>query len=83
MSSTEIKKSSMESKHHVMKCSLKTENNTSDTHALIDCRATGIVSINKDFIHHYCLQGKELEESRQLKVIDRRPIESGTITTMA
>ena len=28
-------------------------------------------------------QERELKESRELEVIDRRPIESGTITTMA
>jgi hypothetical protein len=51
--SAEIKESSMESKHLVVKCSLKIENKLIDTHALIDCGATGIAFIDKDFVRHH------------------------------
>jgi hypothetical protein len=50
---------------------------------LIDCAATGIAFIDKDFVHHHQLQENELKESRDLEVIDGKPIDSGTITTMA
>ena len=73
----------MESKHLVVKCSLKIGDRLIDTHALIDCGATGIAFVDKDFVRHYQLEEKELRESRELEVIDGRPIESGTITTMA
>jgi hypothetical protein len=81
--SAEIKESSMESKHLVVKCSLKIEDKIIDTHALIDCVATGIAFIDKDFVRHHQIQEKELKDPRELEVIDGRPIESGAITTMA
>jgi hypothetical protein len=78
-----IKESSMESKHFVVKCSLKIAVKVVNSHALIDCVATGIAFVDKDFVPHHQLEEKELKESRELEVIDGRPIESGTITTMA
>jgi hypothetical protein len=50
---------------------------------LIDCGATGIAFIDNNFVHHHQLEEKKLKESRELEVIDGRPIESGTNTTMA
>jgi hypothetical protein len=73
----------MESKHLVVKYTLKIGDKLVDTHALIDCGATGIAFIDKDFVRHHQLEEKELKEARELEVIDGRPIESGTITTMA
>jgi hypothetical protein len=73
----------MESKYLVVKCSLKIEGKVIVTHALIDCGATGMAFIDKDFIRHHQLTEQESKESRELEVIDGRPIESGTITTMA
>ena len=72
----------MESKHFILKCSLKIKDKLVQTHILIDCRATGIAFVNKDFVHHQGLKEKELNVTRKLKVIDKRPIESGTITTI-
>ena len=74
ISRAEIKESSMESKHLIVKCSLKIGEKKVDTHALIDCGATGIAFIDKDFVRHHQLQEKELIESRELEVIDGRPI---------
>jgi hypothetical protein len=73
----------MESKYLVVKCSLKVEEKIINTHALIDCGATGIAFIDKDFVRHYQLEEKEIRESRELEVIGGRPIKSCTITTMA
>jgi hypothetical protein len=42
-----------------------------------------IAFVDKDFVCHHQLEEKELRESRELEVIDGRPIESATITTMA
>jgi hypothetical protein len=52
------------------------------THVLIDCGATGIAFIDKDFVRHYQLKEKTRKESRELEVIDGRPIKSGTISTI-
>jgi hypothetical protein len=73
----------MESKHLVVKCSLKIGEKVVNTHASIDCGATGIAFVDKDFVCHNQLEGKELKESQELEVIDRRPIKSGTITSIA
>jgi hypothetical protein len=81
--SAEIKESSMESKHLVVKCSLKIGDKLIDTHTLIDCGATGIAFIDKDFVRHHQLEERKLKESRELEVIGGRPIESGIITPMA
>jgi hypothetical protein len=81
--SAEIKQSSIESKHLIVKCSLKIEDKVIDIHTLIDCRATGKVFIDKDFVCYHQLKEQKLKESRELEAIDGRPIESGTITTMA
>lgn len=83
ISIAEIKETFMDSKHLVMKYSLKVEEKIIDTHALIDCGATGIAFIDKDFVRNYGLHEKEQKETRELEVMDGRPIESGTITTMA
>jgi hypothetical protein len=81
--SAEIKEFSMESKHLVVKCLLKMEDKVIHTHPLIDCGATGIAFTDKDFLCHHQLKEQNLKKSRKLEVIDGRPIESGTITTMA
>ena len=60
ISSAEIKESLMESKHLVVKCSLKIGDRLIDTHALIDCGATGIAFVDKDFVRHHQLEEKEL-----------------------
>jgi hypothetical protein len=80
--SAEIKESSMESIYLIVKCSLRIEDSIIDTHALIDCKATGILFIDKDFVRHHQLKEQKLKESRELEVIDGRPIKSGTISIM-
>jgi hypothetical protein len=69
----------MDSKHLIGKCSLKIGDGSIDTHALIDCGAMEIAFVDKDFVRHHHLEEKELWESRELEVIDGRPIESETI----
>jgi hypothetical protein len=50
----------MESKHLVVKYLLKIGGKLIDTNASIDCGATGIAFVNKDFICHHQLEEKEL-----------------------
>jgi hypothetical protein len=83
ITSAEINESLIESKHLFIKCSTKIGDRVINTHALIDSRATGIAFVDKDFVRHHQLEEKEFQESRELEVIDGRPIKSGTIITMA
>jgi hypothetical protein len=51
--SAEIKEFSMESKHLVVKFSLKMDDKIIDIHAFIDCGATEIAFIDKDFVRNH------------------------------
>ena len=72
----------MEGKHFVVSCSLTIGNKIIHTHALIDCGATGISFVDKDFAHHHQLPLKTLKTPRSLEVIDGRPVSSGDITQL-
>ena len=72
----------MESKHLVVKCLLKIKDKLTQTHALIDCGAMGIAFVDKVFLRHHKVEQKELKDTNELEVIDGRPIESETITTI-
>ena len=50
------------------------------THALIDCGATGYAFIDEEFTLRHHLPRTPLREERQLEAIDGRPIASGNIT---
>jgi len=67
----------------VITCTLTVNNQEISTHALIDCRATGIAFIDQDFAHHHQIPLQELRENLQVQVIHGRPIESGDITHVA
>jgi hypothetical protein len=60
ISSAEIKESLMDNKHFVVRCSLKIEDRLINSHALIDCRVTGIAYVDKDFVRHHESEEKEL-----------------------
>jgi len=53
------------------------------THGLMDCRATGIAFMDQDIARHHKIPLQELEEKRQVEVINGRPIVSGDITNIA
>jgi hypothetical protein len=74
---------SMEGKHLVITCSLTVHDLVIQTHALIDCGATGIAFMNQDFAHQHEIPLRELKEKRQVEVMDGRTIESGDITHQA
>jgi len=73
----------MEGKHLVITCSLTIGDQVIQTHALIDCGATGIAFMDQDFARHHEVPLRELKEKRQVEVIDGRTIESGDITHLA
>jgi len=73
----------MEGKHLVITCTLTVNNQEIPTHAPIDCGATGIAFMEQDFARHHKIPLQELQEKRQVEVIDGRPKESGDITHIA
>jgi len=73
----------MEGKHLVILCNLSFGDKTIASHALIDCRATGVAFVDEDFARHHQLPLTPLKYPRALEVIDGRPISSGDITHTA
>jgi len=73
----------MEGKHLVVLCKISFGNRTVATHTLIDCGATGIAFIDKDFACHHQLLLIPLQHPRSLEVIDSRLISSGDISHVA
>jgi len=72
----------MDGKHLVVTCTLCTEDQVIQTHALIDCEATGYTFIDEEFTMRHHLPLTPLRKERQLEVIDGRPIASGNITRL-
>jgi len=83
LSSLSVGEGLMEGKHLVVLCRISFGNRTVAAHALIDCGATGIAFIDKDFARHHQLPLTPLQHPRSLEVIDGRPISSGDITHVA
>jgi len=70
----------MEGKYLVILCNLSFGDKTIATHALIDCRATGVSFVNENFARHHQLPLTALKYPRAIEVIDGHPISSGDIT---
>ena len=83
VSKVEVLEGSMEGKHLVITCTLTVNNQEIPTHALIDCGATGIAFMDQDFACHHQVPLQELKQTRQVQVLDGRPMESGDITHIA
>ena len=66
--------------HLIIKCTIEDPPRRLDTHALVDCGATGYAFIDKDYASQHNLPLYTLKDPRQLEVIDGRPIDSGDIT---
>jgi len=64
----------MEGKHLVVTCSLTIHDQVIQTHALIDCGATGIAFMHQDCARHHKIPLQELREKRQVEVLDGRTI---------
>jgi hypothetical protein len=83
ISNVDVLEVPMEGKHFVITCSLTIHDQVIQTHALIDCEATGIAFMDQDFACHHKIPLRELKEKRQVEVMDGRTIESGDITHLA
>jgi transposase InsO family protein len=70
----------MDGNHLVVTCSLSDSDNKIQTHALIDCGATGFAFIDEEFARQHHFPQYALRVPRALEVIDGRPILSGDIT---
>jgi hypothetical protein len=83
VSKVQVFEGSMQGKHLVITCSLTVNNQEIPMHALIDCGATGIAFMDQDFAGHHQIPLQELKETKEVEVIDGRPIESGDIRHIA
>ena len=70
----------MEGYHMVVTCTLQDNQNSVRTHALVDCGATGYAFIDEHSASRHNFPLFKLSSSRNLRVIDGRPIASGAIT---
>ena len=73
----------LDGKHIVISCSLIFGNIRVQTHALIDCGATGYAFVDEKFARHYQIPPFQLKKPRTVEVIDGWPIASGDITHCA
>jgi hypothetical protein len=51
-----------------------------DTHALMDCRYTGLSLMNEALAHQYNFSHYQLKNPKTVEVIDSHPISLGDIT---
>jgi transposase InsO family protein/predicted aspartyl protease len=75
-----VDQAEMEGGHMVVTCTLQDNEKSFQSHALIDCGATGYAFIDEDFARRKQLPLYKLHTPRTLTVIDGRPVESGAIT---
>ena len=66
--------------HLVIDCLIADKGKEIETHALIDCGASGFAFIDEKFVSQHNLPRHQLRVPRALEVIDGRPISSGDIT---
>ena len=71
---------SLDGHHLIIMCTIEDSCHKLTSHSLVDCGASGIAFIDKDYAHHHNLPLHSLNEPQHLEVIDRRPIDSGDIT---
>ena len=74
-----LDESQLEGNHLVVECAV---NNGIDSHALIDCGATGFAFIDEQFVSQHNLPRHRLRVPRALQVIDGRPVSSGDIVEL-
>jgi len=70
LSKLEVLVGSMEGIHLVITFTLTMNNQEIHTHTLVDCGATGIPFIDKDFACHHQIPLVELKEQNLVEVID-------------
>jgi len=62
VSKVEVLEGSMEGRHLVITGTLTVNNHEIPTHALIDCRTTGIAFMDQDFARHFQVPLQEIKE---------------------
>jgi hypothetical protein len=70
----------MDGNHLVILCTLSDRHIKIDTHALVDCRCTGLSFINEAFVCQHNFPHYQLKNPKTVEVIDGHPISSGDIT---
>ena len=70
----------LDGSHLIIKCTFVEPHSRLDSHALVDCGASGFSFIDLEFAHQHNLPQYILKEPRRLEVIDGRPIDTGDIT---
>ena len=78
--SGEVLENKLDGHHLIVKCKLVDSHRKLDSHALIDCGASGFSFVDRDIVRQYNLPLTLLKNPRRLEVIDGRPIDSGDIT---
>jgi len=76
VSKVEILEESMEGRHLVITCTLIIIDQEIPIYTLIDCGAMGIAFMHQDFALHHQIPLQELNERKQVQVINGRLIES-------
>ena len=79
----ELTEDQLEGKHIVISCSQSFGDIRVETHAYIDCGATGYAFVDDEFAHQYQIPKFQLKKPKTVEVIDGRPIASGDITHLA
>ena len=59
-----MKESAMESIYFIVQYLLKIKHKIIQTHVLINCGATGIAVVDKDFVCYHEIEEKELRETK-------------------
>ena len=83
VASISLEESLLAGRHLVVSITISFNGKTIPTPALVDCGATGIVFIDKDFVSHNEIPISHLKTRRQIDVLDGRPISFGDITDIA
>ena len=76
----EVTENKLDGSHLITKCTLVEPHRQLDSHALVDCGASGFTFIDREFVRQHNLPLHALKEPRRLEVVDVRPIDSGDIT---
>ena len=78
--SGEVLENKLDGHHLIVQCKLVDSNSKLDSHALVDCGASGFSFVDRDFVRQHNLPISFLKNPQRLEVIDSRPINSGDIT---
>ena len=78
----EISENKLDGSHLIVQYTLVDPHRRLDSHALVDCGASGFSFIDWEFARQHNLTQYTLKEPRWLEVLDGRPIDSGDITHM-